>query len=120
MAKRILICDDAVFQRIMLKDILTKHGYDVTEDATNGEDAVEKYADLKPDLVLMDIEMPEMDGIAALKAIRQKDPSAQVIMLSAMGEQAKVIESIQAGAKDFVVKPVPAERLMEAVKKVIG
>ncbi len=120
MAKRILICDDAAFQRIMLKDILTKHGYDVTEDATNGEEAVEKYFELKPDLVLMDISMSEMDGIDALKAIRQKDYNARVIMLSAMGQQAKVIESIQAGAKDFVVKPVGADRLVEAVKKVIG
>jgi two-component system chemotaxis response regulator CheY len=111
MAKNILICDDAAFMRMMIKDILTKNGYTVAGEAENGAKAVEKYNELKPDLVLMDITMPEMDGINALKKIKEKDPSASVIMCSAMGQQAMVIESIQAGAKDFIVKPFKAERL---------
>ena len=102
MAKNILICDDAAFMRMMIKDILSKNGYNVVGEAENGAKAVEKYAELKPDLVLMDITMPEMDGIAALKSIKSSDPGATVIMCSAMGQQAMVIESIQAGAKDFI------------------
>ncbi len=120
MTKKILICDDASFHRMMLKDMLTRQGYDIIGEAANGKGAVEKYIDLKPDLVLMDISMPEMDGIAALKAIRQKDPAALVIMLSAMGQEANVMESIRYGAQDFLVKPIQAERLLEAVKKVVG
>ena len=120
MAKNILICDDAAFMRMMIKDILTKNGYNVAGEAENGAKAVEKYNELKPDLVLMDITMPEMDGIQALKNIKAADPAALVIMCSAMGQQAMVIESIQAGAKDFIVKPFQADRVLEAVKKVIG
>ena len=120
MGKNILICDDAAFMRMMIKDILTKNGYTVAGEAENGLRAVERYNELKPDLVLMDITMPEMDGIAALKKIKSNDPNAVVIMCSAMGQQAMVIESIQAGAKDFIVKPFQAERVIEAVKKVIG
>ena len=120
MAKNILICDDAAFMRMMIKDILTKNGYTVAGEAENGLRAVEKYAELKPDLVLMDITMPEMDGIQALKKIKSTDPSASVIMCSAMGQQAMVIESIQSGARDFIVKPFQADRVLEAVKKVIG
>lgn len=120
MAKNILICDDAAFMRMMIKDILTKNGYNVVGEAENGLKAVEKYQETKPDLVLMDITMPEMDGIAALKGIKQIDPNAHVIMCSAMGQQAMVIESIQAGAKDFIVKPFQADRVLEAVKKVVG
>ena len=120
MAKNILICDDAAFMRMMIKDILTKNGYTVVGEAENGAKAVEKYAELKPDLVLMDITMPEMDGIQALKKIKAGDPNAMVIMCSAMGQQAMVIESIQSGAKDFIVKPFQADRVIEAVKKVIG
>ena len=105
MAKNILICDDAAFMRMMIKDILTKNGYNVAGEAENGAKAVEKYNELKPDLVLMDITMPEMDGIQALKNIKAADSNAMVIMCSAMGQQAMVIESIQAGAKDFIVKP---------------
>lgn len=120
MAKNILICDDAAFMRMMIKDILTKNGYTVVGEAENGAKAVEKYAELKPDLVLMDITMPEMDGIEALKKIKAGDPNAMVIMCSAMGQQAMVIESIQSGAKDFIVKPFQADRVIEAVKKVIG
>ena len=120
MAKNILICDDAAFMRMMIKDILTKNGYNVVGEAENGAKAVEKYNELKPDLVLMDIKMPEMDGIQALKKIKEGDSSALVIMCSAMGQQAMVIESIQAGAKDFIVKPFQADRVIEAVKKVVG
>ena len=120
MAKNILICDDAAFMRMMIKDILTKNGYNVVGEAENGAVAVDKYTELKPDLVLMDITMPEMDGIQALKAIKAKDANASVIMCSAMGQQAMVIESIQAGAKDFIVKPFQADRVLEAVKKVVG
>ena len=120
MAKNILICDDAAFMRMMIKDILSKNGYNVAGEAENGAKAVEKYAELKPDLVLMDITMPAMDGIQALKKIKESDPSALVIMCSAMGQQAMVIESIQAGAKDFIVKPFQADRVIEAVKKVVG
>ena len=115
MAKNILICDDAAFMRMMIKDILTKNGYNVAGEAENGARAVEQYSALKPDLVLMDITMPEMDGIQALKKIKESDPGAMVIMCSAM-----VIESIQSGAKDFIVKPFQADRVIEAVKKVVG
>ena len=120
MAKNILICDDAAFMRMMIKDILTKNGYNVAGEAENGAKAVEKYNELKPDLVLMDITMPEIDGIQALKNIKASDAGAQVIMCSAMGQQAMVIEAIQAGAKDFIVKPFQADRVLEAVKKVVG
>ncbi|MFT3984909.1 MAG: response regulator [Lachnospiraceae bacterium] len=120
MAKNILICDDAAFMRMMIKDILTKNGYNVAGEAENGARAIERYNELKPDLVLMDITMPEMDGIQALKKIKENDSSALVIMCSAMGQQAMVIESIQAGAKDFIVKPFQADRVIEAVKKVVG
>ena len=120
MAKNILICDDAAFMRMMIKDILTKNGYNVVGEAENGLKAVERFNETKPDLVLMDITMPEMDGIQALKKIKEMDPSALIIMCSAMGQQAMVIEAIQSGAKDFIVKPFQAERVLEAVKKVVG
>ena len=120
MANGIMICDDAAFMRMMIKDILTKNGYVVAGEAENGAKAVEKYKEVTPDLVLMDITMPEMDGIQALKEIRKADAGAKVIMCSAMGQQAMVIEAIQAGAKDFIVKPFQADRVLEAVKKVLG
>ncbi len=120
MGKRVLICDDAAFMRMMIKDILTKNGYEIAGEAENGAIAVEKYSELQPDLVLMDITMPEMDGIQALKKIRANDGNANVIMCSAMGQQAMVIEAIQSGAKDFIVKPFQPDRVLEAVKKVIG
>ena len=120
MAKNILICDDAAFMRMMIKDILTKNGYNVVGEAENGVKAIEAYQEFSPDLVLMDITMPEMDGIQALKKIKEGDANACVIMCSAMGQQAMVIEAIQSGAKDFIVKPFQAERVLEAVKKVIG
>ena len=116
----ILIVDYAAFMRMMIKDILSKNGFTVVGEAENGLRAVEKYKELSPDLVIMDITMPEMDGIQAVKQIKSLDPSAKIIMCSAMGQQAMVIESIQAGARDFIVKPFQAERVIEAVKKVVG
>ena len=105
---------------MMIKNVLVKGGYNVVGEAENGAKAVEKYKELSPDLVLMDITMPEMDGIQALKEIKKIDGGAKVIMCSAMGQQAMVIESIQAGAKDFIVKPFQEDRVIEAVKKAIG
>ena len=120
MAKNVMVVDDAAFMRMMIKDILSKNGYNIVGEAENGKKAVDTYAECKPDLVLMDITMPEMDGIQALKAIRGNDPNASIIMCSAMGQQAMVIEAIQSGAKDFIVKPFQADRVLEAVKKVVG
>ncbi|HHO81370.1 MAG TPA: response regulator [Bacillaceae bacterium] len=120
MSKRILIVDDAAFMRMMLKDILKRGGYEVVGEAANGVEAVALYRELRPDLVTMDITMPEMDGISALKEIRTLDTEAKVIMVSAMGQQAMVIEAIQSGARDFIVKPFQAERVVEAVRKVLG
>lgn len=120
MGNKILIVDDAAFMRMMIKDILEKNGYEVVGEAQDGAEAVEKFQELRPDLVTMDITMPEMDGITALKKIREIDPDAKVIMCSAMGQQAMVIDAIQAGAKDFIVKPFQADRVLEAVRKTIG
>ena len=119
MAKSILICDDAAFMRMMIKDILVKNGYNIAGEAVNGVKAVEKYQETKPDLVLMDITMPEMDGIQALKKIKAIDANASVVMCSAMGQQAMVIESIQSGARDFIVKPFQPDRVIEALKKAV-
>ncbi|WP_448516297.1 chemotaxis protein CheY [Pseudothermotoga sp.] len=117
MAKRVLIVDDAAFMRMLLKDIITKAGYEVAGEAANGVEAVEKYKELKPDVVTMDITMPEMDGITAIKKIKEIDPNAKIIVCSAMGQQAMVIEAIQAGAKDFIVKPFQHSRVVEALQK---
>jgi len=119
-ANRILIVDDAAFMRMMIKDILVKNGFEVVGEAVDGVQAVEKYNELKPDLVTMDITMPEMDGITALKEIKSHDPAAKIIMCSAMGQQAMVIDAIQAGAKDFIVKPFQADRVIEAIQKTLG
>ncbi|EGL14641.1 response regulator [Paenibacillus chitinolyticus] len=120
MGNRILIVDDAAFMRMMIRDILTKNGYEVVGEGNDGVQAVEKFKELRPDLVTMDITMPEMDGINALKEIKKIDPNAKVIMCSAMGQQAMVIDAIQAGAKDFIVKPFQADRVIEAIKKTMG
>ncbi|MDK2896252.1 MAG: two-component system, chemotaxis family, chemotaxis protein CheY [Candidatus Atribacteria bacterium] len=119
MSGKILIVDDAAFMRMMLKDILSKNGYEVVAEASNGQEAVQKYEEFKPDLVTMDITMPEMDGIAAVKEIKKKNPQAKIIMCSAMGQQAMVVDAIQAGARDFIVKPFKPDRVIEAVKKVM-
>ncbi|QJD83369.1 response regulator [Cohnella herbarum] len=120
MANRILIVDDAAFMRMMIRDILTKNGYEVVGEAQDGAQAIEKFKEFTPDLITMDITMPEMDGITALKEIRKLDSNAKVIMCSAMGQQAMVIDAIQAGAKDFIVKPFQADRVIEAIKKTLG
>jgi len=120
MGKRILVVDDAAFMRMMLKDILTKNGYEVVGEAEHGGRSIEKYKELSPDLVIMDITMPEVDGIQAVREIKKLDSNAQIIMCSAMGQQAMVIESIQAGARDFIVKPFQPDRVLDAVKKVLG
>ncbi|MBB6216487.1 two-component system chemotaxis response regulator CheY [Anaerosolibacter carboniphilus] len=120
MSKGILIVDDAAFMRMMIKDVLTKNGLQVVGEAENGAKAIEKYKELQPNLVIMDITMPEVDGIQAVKEIKKIDANAKVIMCSAMGQQAMVIEAIQAGARDFIVKPFQADRVIEAVRKVLG
>ncbi len=119
MSGTIMIVDDAAFMRMMLKDILTKSGFTVIGEAENGAVAVDKYMELQPNLTIMDITMPEMDGLQAVKEIRKRDSKARVIMCSAMGQQSMVIEAIQSGAKDFVVKPFQAERVVEAVTKAL-
>jgi len=119
MGATVLIVDDAAFMRMMLKDILTKNGYSVIGEAENGSVAVDKYLDLRPNITIMDITMPEMDGLQAVKEIRKRDPQARIVMCSAMGQQAMVIEAIQSGAKDFVVKPFQPERVLEAVGKAL-
>lgn len=115
----VLIVDDAVFMRKMLTGVLTNNGHTVVGEASNGGEALDKYKELKPDLVLMDITMPEVDGIQGVKLIRGYDSNANIIMCSAMGQQAMVIESIQAGAKDFIVKPFNEERVIESVNKIV-
>ncbi|MCL6635393.1 MAG: response regulator [Peptococcaceae bacterium] len=120
MGKRILIVDDAAFMRMMIKNIVTKNGYEVVGEAENGAVAVELYKQLKPDLVTMDITMPEMNGIEGVKAIRAVDPNANIIMCSAMGQQAMVMEAIQAGAKDFIVKPFQQDRILQAIERVLA
>jgi len=118
--KRILIADDAAFMRMMIKNILVKAGYEVVGEAENGAVATQLYKETRPDLVTMDITMPDVDGIEAVKAIRQFDPNANIIMVSAMGQQGMVMEAIQAGAKDFIVKPFQQERMLQAIERVLG
>lgn len=120
MAIKVMVVDDAAFMRMMIKDILTKNGYEVVAEAENGLKAVEKYQEVQPDLTTMDITMPELDGISALKQIKAFDPGAKIIMCSAMGQQAMVIDAIQSGARDFIVKPFQPDRVLEAVRKVVG
>ena len=120
MSKSVLICDDAIFMRTMVGDILTQAGYDVVGEAETGVQAVERFRELRPDLVTMDIVMPDMGGIDAVREIVKLDPEAKVLMCSAMGQQALVVEAIQAGAKDFVVKPFQPSRVLEAVQRVLG
>lgn len=116
---RILVVDDAAFMRMMIKDILSKNGHEVIGEAGDGLQGVERYQELQPDLVTMDITMPEVDGIEALKRIQAIDASARVIVCSAMGQQSMVIDAIQSGAKDFIVKPFQADRVIEAVEKAL-
>ncbi|QTL99601.1 response regulator [Iocasia frigidifontis] len=117
MAKKILIVDDAAFMRLTLKNLIEEIGYEVIGEATNGEEAVAKYADLQPDIVTMDITMPEMSGLEALKEIISIDETASIIMCSAMGQQTMVLDAIKSGAKDFIVKPFNKDRVKEALSK---
>ena len=117
--KKILVTDDAAFMRMMLKDILTKAGYEVAE-ADNGKTMLEKYESEKPDLVTLDITMPEMDGLEALRNLKANHPESVVIMCSAMGQQAMVVDAIRSGARDFIVKPFQGDKVIESVKKHIG
>jgi len=112
---KILIVDDASFMRMMIKDALQKNGYDDLHEAADGLQAVEKYDELKPDIVFMDITMPNMDGLEALKTIKGKDPNAIVVMCSAMGQESMVIEAIKTGARDFIVKPFKPDRIMKTL-----
>jgi two-component system chemotaxis response regulator CheY len=116
----VLVCDDAIFMRTMISDILTQAGFEIVGEAESGSQAVEKYRQLKPDLVTMDIVMPDMGGIDAVREICRDNPDAKILMCSAMGQQALVVEAIQAGAKDFVVKPFQPSRVLEAVQRVLG
>jgi two-component system, chemotaxis family, chemotaxis protein CheY len=120
MARTVLICDDALFMRSMLADILKSAGFEVVGEAKTGSEAVQCYQSLRPDLVTMDIVMPDMGGIDAVRAIVKDFPQARILMCSAMGQQALVIEAIQAGARDFVVKPFQPSRVLEAVQRVLG
>lgn len=120
MPKRILITDDALFMRFTLKNFLVSSGYDVVGEAANGHQAVEQYTACHPDLVFMDITMPGMDGIAATRAITELDPKAIIVMCSAMGQTNMVMAAIQAGAKDFIVKPFKQERVLESLHKLLG
>lgn len=116
MSRTILVVDDAAFMRMMIRDILAKEGYTIHE-AVNGRDAIEKYAEVQPDLVTMDITMPELDGISALKSIRETHPKARILMVSAMGQQKMIVEALEAGALDFLVKPFQPTKVLETVKK---
>ena len=117
--KRILVVDDAAFMRMMIRNILTKNNFEVAGEAANGEEAVSKYIELSPDLVTLDITMPGMDGVTVLKKIRQHDPNARVLMCSAMGQQAMVVDAIQNGAKDFINKPFHPQKVVEILRRVL-
>ena len=120
MLRTVLVCDDAIFMRTMLKDILQQSGFQVVGEAQTGAEAVTRFRELKPDLVTMDIVMPDMGGIDAVREITRNDTGARILMCSAMGQQALVVEAIQAGAKDFVVKPFQPSRVLEAVERVLA
>jgi two-component system chemotaxis response regulator CheY len=120
MAKKILLVDDAAFMRKVIKDTLSKNGYTELYEAVDGADAVAKFDEIKPDLVIMDITMPNMDGLEALKAIREKDSNANVVMCSAMGQETMVMDAVRSGAKDFIVKPFKPDRILKTVTSVLG
>lgn len=120
MGKKILIVDDAAFMRMMIKNSLTSNGYDDFVEAADGVQAVANYQSEHPDLVIMDITMPNKDGLEALKEIKGIDPNAQIVMCSAMGQEAMVVEAIRCGAKDFIVKPFKPDRILQTVGKILG
>lgn len=117
---KIMLVDDAAFMRMMVKKALTESGYSDFIEAQDGAEAVQKYESEKPDMVIMDITMPNMDGLQALKKIRENDPSAKVVMCTAMGQESMVVDAIKSGAKDFIVKPFNAERVVSTVKSIVG
>lgn len=117
---KILIVDDAAFMRMTIKKMVEAHGHEAVGEAENGVEAIKKYQELRPDIVLLDITMPEMNGVDAMKALKGLDAGVKVIICSAMGQQAMVAQTIQAGAKDFIVKPFVEERLMASIDKVIN
>ena len=120
MTLRVLLVDDTTFMRRMLRDILVRAGFEVSAEASNGRQAVEAYRQARPDLVIMDITMPEMDGVAAVREIAGADPAARIVMCSALGQQELIVEALEAGARDFVVKPFMPEKVLEAVRKVMS
>jgi len=120
MGVRVLIVDDALFMRNMLKEIFVRAGHTVVGEAANGEEAIVRYRELKPDLVTMDIVMPLKSGIEALQQIRAEDADARIVMCSALGQDALVVEAVQSGAKDFIVKPFKEERVLDVVRRVLG
>lgn len=120
MEGKILIVDDAAFMRMMIKDTLKKNGYENLIEAADGELAVQAYKAEKPDLVIMDITMPNKNGLEALKEIKQMDPNAKIVMCSAMGQESMVVEAIRNGAKDFIVKPFKADRVLKTVQGILG
>ncbi|MBW2280632.1 MAG: response regulator [Deltaproteobacteria bacterium] len=119
MSKRILIVDDAAFMREMLRDLLTEEGFEIAAEAADGDEAVAAYAEYTPDLVMLDIVMPRKSGLEALREIVASDADATVVMCSALGQESLVMEALDAGAKDFVVKPFKPDRAIEVVKKVL-
>jgi len=119
MAVNVMIVDDLAFIKIVLRDILEKSGFRVVGEASNGDEAIRVYLDKRPDVVLMDITMPGMDGLTALKKIREHDPKARVIICSALGQQRLIVQAIQLGAKDFIVKPFQPQRIVSALKKAL-
>lgn len=120
MAKKILLVDDAAFMRKMISDTLSKNGYTELYEAVDGADAVAKFGEIGPDLVIMDITMPNMDGLEALKAIRAQDGNANVVMCSAMGQEGMVMDAVRSGAKDFIVKPFKPDRVLKTVTSILG
>jgi len=116
---KVLVTDDAIFMRRMLSDILKSGGYEVVAEAANGNESVDQYKKTKPDIVTMDIIMPEMGGIDAVKEIVGHDKKARILMVSAMGQQQLVVEAIQAGAKDFIVKPFESSRVLSALERIL-
>lgn len=118
MKKKILVVDDAPIMRLIIKDTLMTSGYDVVGEAANGREAVEKYIELKPDLVTMDIIMPEVDGVQALKQIRDKDEDAKIIVISAIDQRESLMEAIKAGASDYIIKPFEPDRVLSAVEDI--
>lgn len=117
---RVLVVDDAAFMRKMVSDALMGGGHEIVGEAANGAEAVQRFQELRPDIMTLDITMPEKDGLAALKEIIAVDPGAKVVMCSALGQESKVLESIKLGAKDFVVKPFQVDRVLSAVEKALG